>query len=279
MRRAAGRPHWRVSSSHEGCAIGCGRTRDWRCCVGVGGPARSDPGGAVCCTRPEAGRDCAKILASGLILAITAAAPPAVADPLSDVATELQAQGYHIVTVRKTWLGRIQIIAEKPDVRREIVIDRVTGEVRRDLVEEENPTVTTARPGTPRNHRPADQPRDRSVATGGPRWGAQSERSAGVRRRGREPWRRRAREPGPALPASRSGLRAGRASARTSARRRQGLPRAPGPIRVARRDLTSGRARPASARARSRPRATPRPRRRGDEFGQRWRCDRRRRPG
>ncbi len=45
--------------------------------------------------------------------------------------------------MRRTWLGRIQLTAEKSGFRREIVFDRTTGEIRRDLVENEaNPGVT-----------------------------------------------------------------------------------------------------------------------------------------
>ena len=42
-----------------------------------------------------------------------AAPPPGMAAPLDEIATDLQQQGYQIVEVRRTWLGRIQITAEK----------------------------------------------------------------------------------------------------------------------------------------------------------------------
>ena len=72
----------------------------------------------------------------GLAFALTAPAP-GMAAPLDEIAVDLQQQGYRIVEVRRTWLGRIQVTAEKSGFRREIVFDRTTGEIRRDLVEDE----------------------------------------------------------------------------------------------------------------------------------------------
>lgn len=76
-------------------------------------------------------------------LAIILTAPvPGIAAPLDEIAVDLRQQGYRIVEVRRTWLGRIQVTAEKSGFRREIVFDRTTGEIRRDLVENEaNPGV------------------------------------------------------------------------------------------------------------------------------------------
>jgi hypothetical protein len=68
----------------------------------------------------------ALVLAGGL-------ATPLAANPLTDQVTgALVAQGYQIVQVDRTWLGRVRIVAETPDLRREIVINPNTGEVLRD---------------------------------------------------------------------------------------------------------------------------------------------------
>ena len=78
-----------------------------------------------------------KTISAGLIAAAGLTAPPAVAEPLQDITTDLQQQGYHITEVRRTLLGRIQVTAETNGYRREIVFDRTTGEIRRDLIEPE----------------------------------------------------------------------------------------------------------------------------------------------
>ena len=78
-------------------------------------------------------------------LAVIVGAPRGVAEPLQDIQVQLQQQGYTITEVRRTWLGRIRIEAKLGRYRREIVVDRVTGEVRRDLVED-----TGVAPSSPR---------------------------------------------------------------------------------------------------------------------------------
>ena len=45
---------------------------------------------------------------------------------------QLQLDGYEEITVSRTWLGRMRIVAEKKDVTREIILNRSTGEVLRD---------------------------------------------------------------------------------------------------------------------------------------------------
>lgn len=80
----------------------------------------------------------------GLVLATAlAAAPGARADPVEQITSQLRAQGFEIREVGRTWLGRIRIIAETDRLRREIVFDRTTGEIRRDYVTERR------RPRTP----------------------------------------------------------------------------------------------------------------------------------
>jgi hypothetical protein len=49
-----------------------------------------------------------------------------------DVVAALAGQGYEIVNVGRTWLGRLRVVAENGEIRREIVINPTTGEVLRD---------------------------------------------------------------------------------------------------------------------------------------------------
>lgn len=72
-------------------------------------------------------------LAAAMILAATAGA---LADPSEAIQQQLRAQGYVITEVGRTWLGRVRIEAQLGRYRREVVLDPVTGEVRRDLVED-----------------------------------------------------------------------------------------------------------------------------------------------
>jgi hypothetical protein len=139
-----------------------------------------------------------------LILATVLTGSAAVADPLNEIATELRQQGYQITEVRRTWLGRIQVTAETRNVRREIVFDRVTGEVRRDLVEQKSPDAP-----------PKPQGLGAAIARGIQQLtGVQPERGRtwsgspwrGGRLRFRRP-RRQRRCPGPSWPGRRRELR------------------------------------------------------------------------
>lgn len=69
-------------------------------------------------------------------IAYAAATVAALADPSEAVQQQLQAQGYTITDVGRTWLGRVRIEAQLGRYRREVVLDPTTGEVRRDLVED-----------------------------------------------------------------------------------------------------------------------------------------------
>ncbi|MCB1350971.1 MAG: hypothetical protein KDK11_20880 [Maritimibacter sp.] len=72
---------------------------------------------------------CLKALALGLAV-LSGPAPlaawtgPPVAGP---VVERLEAEGYRIVEVRRSWLGRIVILAGQDGVLREIVLNRSTG--------------------------------------------------------------------------------------------------------------------------------------------------------
>ena len=78
-----------------------------------------------------------------LILSL-ALATPAFADGASAIRAwiaELQATGYTDVEESRTWLGRIRITAERGDILREIILDRTTGEVLRDISRAEDGDV------------------------------------------------------------------------------------------------------------------------------------------
>ena len=79
----------------------------------------------------EVGRDMRKILLALAILA--ASALPGRADtPEELIVAALEVQGYHLVQRDRTWLGRIWIVVESDEVRREIVFNPGTGEIMRD---------------------------------------------------------------------------------------------------------------------------------------------------
>lgn len=87
-----------------------------------------------------------------LILALSCgAALPAFADAVSDlVIGNLKAQGFTIVQMDRTWLGRMWILARNSEVQREVVFNPVTGEILRDY------TVLLASLGAPRDGSDAD---------------------------------------------------------------------------------------------------------------------------
>ena len=49
-----------------------------------------------------------------------------------DVVNQLTQQGFHNIAVATTWLGRMRIVAGRPDGTREIILNPRTGEVLRD---------------------------------------------------------------------------------------------------------------------------------------------------
>lgn len=67
-------------------------------------------------------------LAGGVALAL-----PAVAGISDDIVAQLAKQGYQDITVTKTWLGRVRIVATRDGGTREIVMNPRTGEILRDL--------------------------------------------------------------------------------------------------------------------------------------------------
>jgi hypothetical protein len=68
------------------------------------------------------------------------------------IAASLQAEGYQIVTMSRTWLGRIYVIAETDSVRREMVFNPATGEVLRDYAVTKGPANAIADGGSNGNN-------------------------------------------------------------------------------------------------------------------------------
>ena len=85
------------------------------------------------------------LILGGLFVAFAGAT---LADPADDIAAELRADGYRNIQIERTLLGRIRITAETDSLRREIVIDRGSGEILRDL-EEEKRSALPAGSGVP----------------------------------------------------------------------------------------------------------------------------------
>ena len=77
------------------------------------------------------------LFAAALTLMVGTAA--AAQTPFVDrILTDLKANGYHSISVTRTWLGRYRIEAEGPNGEREIVVNARTGEVLRDFMELES---------------------------------------------------------------------------------------------------------------------------------------------
>ncbi|WP_298922631.1 hypothetical protein [uncultured Roseobacter sp.] len=68
-------------------------------------------------------------LAAILLMHTPAHAQTSVAD---DVITRIEADGYTVTEVKRSWLGRIVIIASNSTDLREVVLNRTSGEVLRD---------------------------------------------------------------------------------------------------------------------------------------------------
>lgn len=96
------------------------------------------------------------------LLVVLALAGPAAAAPLDQVVGQLEAQGYEVREVKRTWLGRVRVEAVREGRRREVVFDRVTGEILRDYVQPRDAASETRSSGSGRGRTsPADR-QDRS---------------------------------------------------------------------------------------------------------------------
>lgn len=75
-------------------------------------------------------------IAVAVCLALAAA--PAAADVAQAWVNQLALDGYDEITVRRTWLGRVRIVAEKDEIEREVILNPRTGEVLRDYSRHED---------------------------------------------------------------------------------------------------------------------------------------------
>ena len=71
-------------------------------------------------------------IAIAAALGIGLALPAAAQTPRESVPEVLERQGYDILQIHWTWLGRIRIVAQTDEIYREIVISPDTGEILRD---------------------------------------------------------------------------------------------------------------------------------------------------
>jgi len=70
----------------------------------------------------------------GMALVALVSGSPAQADDFSDaVVDQLRGQGFKRIEIRRTFLGRVRILAEGHKGRREIILNPRTGEILRDL--------------------------------------------------------------------------------------------------------------------------------------------------
>lgn len=79
------------------------------------------------------------------------------------VISALEAQGYRVLELHDTWLGRLRVIAENTEVRRELVFNPGTGEILRDYVV--RLAVLDARALADRNDNDSNNDDDVSAAT------------------------------------------------------------------------------------------------------------------
>ncbi|MDJ0627034.1 MAG: hypothetical protein QNJ44_02140 [Rhodobacter sp.] len=77
-----------------------------------------------------------------LVAALCLSGLPALAADVTGAWVEqLKLDGYERITIKRTWLGRMRIVAERGEIEREIVINRRTGEVLRDYSRHEDGTI------------------------------------------------------------------------------------------------------------------------------------------
>lgn len=76
------------------------------------------------------------LLAGAFALVLGGGVAMAQQDHVAALIARLRDEGYTRIRAKRTWLGRVQIRARKDDIRREIVMNPVTGEILRDYWEE-----------------------------------------------------------------------------------------------------------------------------------------------
>ncbi len=91
-----------------------------------------------------------------------------------DVIARIEAEGYSVDEVKRSWLGRIVITASDHDELREVVLNRTSGEILRDqrFVKDPNGDKRPAsQPSEPDEHAPLGEPN----AHGGPKGKSKSD--------------------------------------------------------------------------------------------------------
>jgi len=74
-------------------------------------------------------------ISAGLLVGLLTAGPGAAQSVQEQVIAQLQAQGFTIEEVRRTFLGRVRVEARRGDVERELVFDPRNGTILRDYTE------------------------------------------------------------------------------------------------------------------------------------------------
>ena len=107
------------------------------------------------------------ILAAFLLLQSPAHAQVPVAD---DVIARIEADGFTVIEVKRSWLGRIVITASDSTDLREVVLNRKSGEILRDQrfpMEDSEDRLTNPRKDAPDNRHRPDKPEGHN-GPGGP---------------------------------------------------------------------------------------------------------------
>ena len=74
-----------------------------------------------------------RVFLAALLGAVATAGPVLARDRSDDIVRQLKKNGYRIVDVSRTFLGRVRIVASRKGGRREIIVNPSTGEILRDL--------------------------------------------------------------------------------------------------------------------------------------------------
>lgn len=73
------------------------------------------------------------LLAGAVATTMALGAPAAAQSSVDAIVTQLRSQGFEVLSIRRTLLGRSRIVAERPDGRREVVVNPRNGVVLRDF--------------------------------------------------------------------------------------------------------------------------------------------------
>jgi hypothetical protein len=74
-----------------------------------------------------------RVFLAALLGAVVPAGPALARDRSNDIVRQLKKNGYRIVDVSRTFLGRVRILASRKGGQREIIVNPSTGEILRDL--------------------------------------------------------------------------------------------------------------------------------------------------